>query len=807
MNILNYIENIKQENEGPRITIQEPRNMAQAPIAEDLEPGALRDEMLKGFDPSQETHEEYLQRINLERPFNAAQGGRIGFEDAGHVKRVATKKKQTTKKLFDFLANWTKDRKPTIMEVAKGSGTSTKSIKKYLKEGTDYTKTSHQEVSVKGGKSSGQILKKKIGAVDEVSEELLKKIRAVDVKGLSVNLEATKGGGQFIRLRLSDPALKGFGEEWLPATEENLERIKTRVNEIVQSDQYKKVEPFLTSEQELAIKRAKYQDIKKGDPENIYFKTQEKKADIFPGTKSKEKVIHHGKKKSLPQTTEKWFLIDDELNNLESLKKAEEARDGLYTVRNRIRDSKTLSNAEKIRGMDEINAKLKRIIKNKKFKSTKGKGLVDITLESMDETGKIISKDMGADISKSLGWKTLSGKLDLTKLQGDEGKLVLGELEKKLIQLGCGMYAGGRVGFKVGSGKCINRAIAKLKSGNLSAAEKKIVDAMGDGLKKGGMPKKFWTTALKGEGYFALADFANNLTKGQSLDKSFSNAVEMATFGALDIGGNERDLMRYAEERGLDTEAIKEWMDYAKTYGKYVEGHEDLAEREKIVEASGGEEEYGKNFQPNTILNPSADVSDPSLWEAEKKIERAEKQLEEQGKSESIQSGKGYKDMNEAIEGVIAKEWNKTAGTPLDRGIRKMAGIKGDEGLVWGPIGSMFREGMEKSGFGEHDALKGFTPQTVMNYHPVYGYKEDIKDVIRQGDSPMEDMLGYMEKNYPGSGLIQEALREVAKEKEVEKWVDTGFGREKRKVKTDMGSYDYDPNLAEGGIASLNVKK
>ena len=78
MNILNYIENIKQENEGPRITIQEPRNMAQAPIAEDLEPGALRDEMLKGFDPSQETHEEYLQRINLERPFNAAQGGSAG---------------------------------------------------------------------------------------------------------------------------------------------------------------------------------------------------------------------------------------------------------------------------------------------------------------------------------------------------------------------------------------------------------------------------------------------------------------------------------------------------------------------------------------------------------------------------------------------------------------------------------------------------------------------------------------------------------------------------------------------------------
>jgi len=78
-NILDYIEKIKSENEGPRITVQEPRNMNQASLADDLEPGPLKDEMLKGFDPSQETYEEYLQRINLERPFNMNQGGRIGF--------------------------------------------------------------------------------------------------------------------------------------------------------------------------------------------------------------------------------------------------------------------------------------------------------------------------------------------------------------------------------------------------------------------------------------------------------------------------------------------------------------------------------------------------------------------------------------------------------------------------------------------------------------------------------------------------------------------------------------------------------
>ena len=56
--------------------------------------------------------------------------------------------------------------------------------------------------------------------------------------------------------------------------------------------------------------------------------------------------------------------------------------------------------------------------------------------------------------------------------------------------------------------------------------------------------------------------------------------------------------------------------------------------------------------------------------------------------------------MNEMIEGVVAKEWNKPAGVAgLDRGYRKMLGMKGDEGLVWGPIGSAFRESMEKIGF------------------------------------------------------------------------------------------------------------
>ena len=77
-NILDYIEQMKDMYEGPGITAQEPRNMDQAALVDELEPGALKDEMLGNFDPSQETYEDYLRRINLERPFNMAEGGVIG---------------------------------------------------------------------------------------------------------------------------------------------------------------------------------------------------------------------------------------------------------------------------------------------------------------------------------------------------------------------------------------------------------------------------------------------------------------------------------------------------------------------------------------------------------------------------------------------------------------------------------------------------------------------------------------------------------------------------------------------------------
>ena len=62
---------------------------------------------------------------------------------------------------------------------------------------------------------------------------------------------------------------------------------------------------------------------------------------------------------------------------------------------------------------------------------------------------------------------------------------------------------------------------------------------------------------------------------------------------------------------------------------------------------------------------------------------------------------------------------------------------------------------------------------------------------IEIDSSGSDSQLSGLEKYYPDSGLVEEALRTKAEDlQEVEKWVDTGFGRKKRKVKVDMGTYD-----------------
>jgi hypothetical protein len=67
------------------------RNKKTALLQDDLEPGPLKDELKGTFDPTQETYEEYLRRINL------AGGGRIGFRKGTPIEEYSPEIQQRIK--------------------------------------------------------------------------------------------------------------------------------------------------------------------------------------------------------------------------------------------------------------------------------------------------------------------------------------------------------------------------------------------------------------------------------------------------------------------------------------------------------------------------------------------------------------------------------------------------------------------------------------------------------------------------------------------------------------------------------------
>ena len=70
-------------------------------LVDDLEPGSLKDEMLKDFDPDQETYEEYLQRKRLgDRPFLMADGGRVNLQSGTNIQTLNPLFPEKNVKLF-----------------------------------------------------------------------------------------------------------------------------------------------------------------------------------------------------------------------------------------------------------------------------------------------------------------------------------------------------------------------------------------------------------------------------------------------------------------------------------------------------------------------------------------------------------------------------------------------------------------------------------------------------------------------------------------------------------------------------------
>jgi hypothetical protein len=303
---------------------------------------------------------------------------------------------------------------------------------------------------------------------------------------------------------------------------------------------------------------------------------------------------------------------------------------------------------------------------------------------------------------------------------------------------------------------------------------------------------------IKGDAYIAAADMVNNWTKGQGFLRGLNNAVDSGTFGLIDTKADEHALLEKMRKDGATKEeiqSVKDWAKYMKLYNTYTRSIDYLEEaKETLARSNAGE-----------IIGPDDRMLLESRVEQEpKRVARLAEEFEKS--QENINLGKGYKLMNEYMERLAAEDWNKTAGTPFDRGYREMLGAKGDEGIIWGPQFGNPSRGI----FNEGREMKKFKPQSVMNYHPVYGYKEDLKKEMRRGNSPMEDINDSMNEFYPSPILINEGSRgDFA---DALGMVNKNFKKIKKSDGTeeivDMGIYDYEDPFAkaEGGIMNLMKK-
>jgi hypothetical protein len=156
-----------------------------AALSDDVVPGRLKDELAGNFDPSQETYEEYLQRINLERPFNMAEGGQLvapsvdgsrpGYAD--DTVRRGPKKKPITSYPLD------------VQKLIKDYG-----IKKYNKLNKD------KQWRVRGGdKNVGTGSGRVLGDPVTIDGKEYKKVLEGPDKGKYVIKEGTNNPRQFVK--------------------------------------------------------------------------------------------------------------------------------------------------------------------------------------------------------------------------------------------------------------------------------------------------------------------------------------------------------------------------------------------------------------------------------------------------------------------------------------------------------------------------------------------------------------------------------------------------------------------------------
>ena len=327
----------------------------------------------------------------------------------------------TKTKLVQFVENFIakNNRPPTIMEIAEGAKSSTASIKKYLKEGKDFTVASKLEAAMLGGKKPTGITK--------VDPKLVKELKDLKVKGISLSVETnpTKTGSKSFRVFFDKKLnLKNIS---VPATEENLKKIKTTVSEVNDSDNYNKnILPFQTTEDQRKIRRLKEANYKKKDPYRIYKALQKYKTEKFPGSLSKDVVIQHGQPKFTTQTLSKFALIPSTVNISDTVEKVERLRNNALKIALATLNNKNADVATKKAAAEKYNSIARGLRGQLKGEAS---GVVNFELLEGDDKGNFKKiKDIGFDSTKAL----VASDKDLSKITKLEAEELIKAGKKKI---------------------------------------------------------------------------------------------------------------------------------------------------------------------------------------------------------------------------------------------------------------------------------------------------------------------------------------------------------------------------------------
>jgi len=284
---------------------------------------------------------------------------------------------------------------PTQNEIVKGTGRAAATIKSYLAEGIEYAKplTKLEAAKLGGKKPTG---------ITQVSDDLVKQFKNLKFTHISPSVETTKAGSKSFRVRFTGPIANDFKDIFLPATEENLQKITNQIDDVATGNLYKnKAKQFKTPEQFRKLRRLKDAMYKKKDPYGVYEKLRKYKSKVFPGTASQDIQIQHGQPKFSTQTLSRFGFIPKDVNVSPEVEMTERIRnEKLATIKQKLKNP-NISISQKTNLIEEFNDTMKGL--RGQLKGTKGQGLVNFELLDIDQDGTVTKlKDTGFDPKRGL---------------------------------------------------------------------------------------------------------------------------------------------------------------------------------------------------------------------------------------------------------------------------------------------------------------------------------------------------------------------------------------------------------------------